>query len=567
MEKKNFIEKLQELSNSGDLIAVGTEVNELRTKFSDLILEEERLHQIAHIEEHGPEVQLTPYFDPLNDSFFEIYNEFKEKRKIQLEKLKAVETENLKFKRTLIEQLKAIVQEEENIGTAFTAQKEIQEKWKAIGDIPRDKRQEIQSEYSRLMEEFFYNMKIYKELKEHDLRRNQQLKEGIIEQLKELAKNTSIKAIEAELKTLQQNWEEIGPTSQTEWEAIKTEYWNIIKGLYERIKEHYDEKRNEMAENIERKKTLIDKAKCIIETDLSIATHKEWENLTSVLLSLQEEWKTIGFGPKKENDEVWAQFRAVCDAFFTEKKAFYKDRQSEFDTIKDKKEALIAQVIALVDSTDWKESTRKIVNIQNDWKKIGGAGPRFEQKLWKDFRSACDTFFSNKQAYFDSLDKENENNLVKKETLIQTIETYSPSADKKETLEALKNFAQEFNSIGNVPFKEKDRIYKAFKTVLDKHYSDLNLEGAEKEKVLFTAKLDTLLSSPDASKLLYEERKTLLNSIQKTEQEIRLFENNLGFFSKSKGADTLKKEVEKKIEASQRRIEELRTKLQLIPNE
>lgn len=567
MEKREFIEKLRELVQSEDLIAVSSDANELKTKFNDLILEEERQHQVKHLEEHGPEVPMEPYFDKLNDEFFEVYADFKTRRKEQIEAKKAEENENLKKKRTLIERLRAVISEEENIGTAFSIQKEIQESWKEIGDIAREKRQDIQNEYSRLMEEFFYNMKIYKELKEHDLRRNQQLKTEIIEKLKKLTDQPVIKEIETELKALQHEWEEIGPTFQAEWESIKEEYWSIVKSVYERIKAHYDEKRLEMSKNIELKKDLISKAEAVYAKVQASSSHKDWDTLTAELLALQEEWKTVGFGPRKENEEVWAEFRAVCDRFFAEKKEFYKERQSEYDGIKEQKEALIAQVNELKLSTDWKNTTHKIVSIQKEWKKIGGAGPRYEQKLWKDFRSACDAFFNAKQAHFDALDKANEDNLVKKEDLIKRIEEYVASEDKKDVLEVLKNFAQEFNEIGNVPFKEKDRIYKAFKTALDKHYADLNLKGAEKEQVMFTAKLDTIVSSPDASRLLQDERRSLTQQIQKLEQERRQFENNLGFFASSKGADSLKKEVEKKIAAADKKIEDLKTKLDMIPYE
>lgn len=567
MEKKEFIEKLRELTYGEDALAVSQEVNELKTKFNDLILEEERQHQVKHLEENGADVPMEPYFDKLNDEFFEIFAVYREKRKKQLDAIREEEAENLRQKRTLIDRLRSLISEEENIGAAFSVQKEIQEKWKAIGDIAREKRQDIQNEYSRLMEEFFYNMKIYKELKEHDLRRNQQLKQDIIEKLKSLSENEVIKDVETELKALQHDWEEIGPTFQSEWEAIKEEYWTIVKSLYERIKEFYDEKRQEMVKNIERKQELVEKTKEVFAKTAEADSHKVWEDLTGEILAIQEEWKTIGFGPRKENEEIWKEFRGICDQFFADKKEFYKGRQSEFDGIKEKKEALIEKVNALKNSTDWKETTRKIVAIQKEWKQIGGAGPRYEQRLWKTFRAACDEFFNAKQAYFDELDKANEVNLSKKEELIKRIEAYQSGDDKEVVLNDLKAFAQEFNEIGNVPFKEKDRIYKAFKTALDKHYADMNLKGAEKEKVLFSAKLDTIVSSPDAERLLNDERRTIIQQIQKAEQEIRQLENNLGFFANSKGADALKKEVEKKIASAEKKIEELQTKLEMIPNE
>jgi hypothetical protein len=564
MEKHALIEQLKQFTEAEDLLSVGAEAKELKTQFDDLILKEENQHQIAQLEAQERGETMENYHDPLNETFRELYATFQEKRKAQLEAQRAEENENLKQKKLLLAQLQSVIEEEEHIGKAYATQKEIQEKWKQIGDIARDKRQEIQKEYSRLMEVFFYNIKIYKELKDHDLRRNQQLKSEIIEKLKALTNHPVIKEVEQELKTLQHEWEEIGPTFQAEWDAIKDEYWGTIKGIYERIKEFYDAKREEMQQNIERKRELIGKTTEIQQASLQASTHKDWDELTAKLLAIQEEWKTIGFGPRKENEEVWKEFRGICDTFFAAKKAYYQERSSEFDTVKAKKEELIGQANALKDNTDWKETTQRILQIQQNWKKLGSAGPKFEQKLWKEFRAACDAFFNNKQAHFDALDSQNAQNLTAKEALIAKIVAYQPTEDKKQTLVDLKNFAQEFNAIGNVPFKEKDRIFNAYKQALDKHYNDLDLKGAEKEKVLFKAKLDTIAASPNADRLLDDERRTILQQIQKLEQEIRQLDNNLGFFGRSKGADALKKEVEKKITDAQRRIAEHKLRLSLI---
>lgn len=564
MEKHALIEQLKQFIETEDLLSVGAEAKELKTQFDDLILKEENQHQIAQLEAQERGETMENYHDPLNDTFRELYAAFQEKRKAQLEAQRAEENENLKQKKLLLAQLQSVIEEEEHIGKAYATQKEIQEKWKQIGDIARDKRQEIQKEYSRLMEVFFYNIKIYKELKEHDLRRNQQIKLEIIEKLKKLADHKAIREVEQELKTLQNEWEEIGPTFQSEWEAIKEDYWSTVKVLFERIKEFYDTKREEMQRNIELKKELIEKARAIQVASEQVSSHKEWEDQTAELLKIQEEWKTIGFGPRKENEDVWKEFRGICDTFFSAKKGFYQERTSEFDAVKAKKEALIAQVNGLKESTEWKTTTQQILNIQQNWKKIGSAGPKFEQKLWKDFRAVCDAFFQNKQAYFDSLDSQNAENLTAKEALIAKIESYQPTEDKKQTLLDLKLFSEEFNAIGNVPFKEKDRVFNAYKKALDQHYNSLDLKGAEKEKVLFKAKLDTLSASPNADRLLEDERRHIVQQVQKLEQEIRQLDNNLGFFGRSKGAEALKKDVEKKISDARKRIDEHKQRLQLI---
>lgn len=563
----HFVEDLKTLADQEDLISVGRDVNELRTKFEDYILEEERKHQVAQLEAKDRGEQLDENLEilQLKEAFYAVYNVFKDKRRAIIDAKKAEEEENLKKKRSLINQLKEVVANEENIGAAFTAHKEINAKWKEVGDIPREKRYDIQQEYSRLLEDFFYNMKIYREIKEYDFKKNQTLKEAVVEKLKALEHETSIKNVEAQLKTLQNEWEDIGPTVQEEWEKLKDAYWSTVKGLYDRIRAHYDERREKMQENIALKKELIAQTEALLAKDRESV--KDWNADTKAILKLQETWKKIGFGPKKENDAVWKTFRGLCDEFFNQKSAFFEDVQDVFDQVAEKKQAVIDQVEALKDSTNWKETGNKIIQLQKRWKDLGNAGQKHEQRLWKQFRAACDHFFNAKKEYFASLDKEKEDNLTKKETLLEKINAFKLPKEQKEALDALKELAQEFAAIGQVPIKQKDIIYKAFKEAMDQHYAALNLEGNEKDKVLFEAKLETMRGSSNASKLLDNERQVIRKEIDAIKQNIIQFENNLGFFANSKGANPLKEQVEQNIEAEKKKLDALKLKLKSIPNE
>jgi len=520
------------------------------------------------IEESVKEVHLaTAHADELSIEFDDLYMAFKTKHKEQLDVKKNAEKENLTQKNALIGRLRILIQEEENIGVAFSSQKQIQEQWREIGDIPRDLRQDVQNEYSRLMEQFYYNIGIYKELREYDLKRNQDLKEEIIAKLKLLAQNKQLQEVETELKVLQHEWEDIGGTFQEIWEDLKAQYWSIVKSLYDRIRNYYEAKREVMNKNLETKRELIVKTEQIVNELLEGNDHAAWEKGTKELIALQEAWKGIGFGPRKENEEVWNTFRGICDKFFEAKHAFYKDRNKIFDTVVDLKRALTTKVNDLKDSTNWKEATQQIIVCQNDWKKLGNAGPRNEQKLWKDFRAACDGFFNRKQEHFAEMDTANSENLALKQAIIQEIEAYKAKEDKIETLTNLRAFSSKFTEIGNVPFKEKDTVYNAFKAAMDKHYEEMNLKGAEKDKVMYESRLSTLASSPQSKKLYDEERWKLRAQIQKSEQEIRQYENNLGFFSKSKAVNPLMKTVEKSIESARKTIDDCKNKLKLIPNE
>jgi hypothetical protein len=587
MEKLGLIDRLKEILSHEDLLPFNKEAHELKAKFAHLLMDkesvseeanEENIEESVHdVSEEAQDAEIVEVevaeevtvveTDPMALEFDALYDDFKTRHKAQVEAKKSVEQANLELKKSLIDRLRTLIQEEENIGVAFAAQKEIQEQWREIGDIPRDLRQDIQNDYSRLMEQFYYNIGIYKELRVHDLKRNQQLKEEVIVKLKALAQNQNIQEIESELKVLQHEWEDIGGTQQEVWEELKASYWSIVKSLYDRIRNHYEAKREVMNKNLEAKRELLVKTEQVLNGVLDSSDYKVWEDATQELLKMQEDWKGIGFGPRKENEEIWNQFRGICDKFFEAKHAFFKERNKQFDEFVTKKKALISKVNELKESTNWKETTQQIIAMQNDWKKIGNAGPKNEQKLWKEFRAACDGFFNMKEAHFAEADAANADNLNLKLALIQEIETYEVKEDKQATLVDLRAFSTRFSEVGNVPFKEKDNVYNAFRAAMDKHYQALDLKGAEKEKVMFAARLDTLASSPQAGKMFDDERRKLRLQIQKAEQDIRQYENNLGFFSRSSKNNDLKKGVEKNIELARKTIQDCKNKLKLIPNE
>lgn len=564
MDKATLLDGLKALVSQEDALAVSREVNELRSQFEDVVLEEDRQFQIKQLEaqEAGETVEERPE-DLVRKEFYELVAAFRERRNEQQRVKKESEEANLRRKKSLIERLRGVIDSEENIGAALTAYKEIHEAWKEVGDIPRDKRQDIQSDYSRLLETFFYHIKIYRDLREHDLKRNTQLKQEVIRKIQELQNVSSIKDIEQAIKGLQNEWDEIGPVLNEEWEQLKTLYWEAVKAIYARIQVFYDERRNELTANLEKKKALASQALELVQ-QLTATSTKDWESATAQLLAIQESWKTIGFGPKKENEEVWKAFRATCDEFFAAKKTYFDSLRSQFDEIAQKKQALVEKVEALKTTTSWKDTTEKILAVQKEWKSLGNAGHRFEQRLWKDFRSACDHFFEAKQAFYAAQDEALSGNLDLKIQLIERIKTTNLPEDKKEALALLRDFATEFNAIGKVPLKEKDTVYNNYREALNAHYGKLKLEGEEQEKVQFQARLDTLKASPNADKALARERFDLNEKIKQLKADILQYENNLGFFAKSKGADALRKEVEGKIAAANRKIEDHQRKIKQL---
>jgi hypothetical protein len=569
MDLQQQIAQIQNLLAQEDLVQLGREAGQIKQLFEDQLIELERIEQVKRLEaqdksEHYDEVDYTE----LKETFFALYQEFNTKRKAQQQLQQTLEQQNLKLKKDLIIRLKEVIDNEEKIGTAFQSYKEIHETWKKIGAIPREQREAIQKEYSRLLEIFFYNIKIYKELKENDYRRNKQLKEDLIFKLKQLrVAQVTLRDLEAQLHALQDEWEEIGPVLNEDWETMKVAYWDAVRSIYDKINEHYEAQRQVLKANIDAKKKLIT---ALQERLTELATwnnFKDWETQTAFILDLQAQWKTIGAGGRKENEAVYAEFRALCDTFFNAKKAFNKEKDAASSEIANQKKALIEKALAISTSQDWKNTADALKKLQRQWQELGSAGQRFENKLWKEFRAACNVFFDARQAHFGQQDAENETNLAAKRALIDELEKLSLPTDKQEALAKLRALQQQFNEIGPVGIKERQNTYEAFKKHMDAHYQALKLEGQEKERVLFQAKLEGHLSSPDKLKLLQAERNDIRKQIDALQKEMLTLENNLGFFARSKGADQLRSDVQKKIDAAQEKIKGLRAKLKLIPNE
>lgn len=569
MENLNFQEQIEALLKAEDLIVLGKEASALKTSFEDTMIEAERVQQIKQLEAQESGESFEPIdYKSQKEAFYNAYKSFQELRKKQIEIKSALENENLRQKKALISRLKEVIEGEEKIGSAFNAYKEIHETWKKIGDIPREKRDETQKEYSRLLEIFFYNIKIYRELKEHDYKRNFQLKEDVIFRLKQLrTKQLLIRDLETSLRSLQDEWEEIGPVNNEEWEGLKNNYWEVVKSIYDKINANYEEHRNSLLENLNKKRSLVSLAQQIVSEISSIEKSKDWEPKTTQLLKLQEEWKQIGFGPKKENEQVWKEFRSVCDTFFEAKKEFNRTIDGAFKEVADKKKSLISEVAVINSSTDWKKTAEKIITLQKKWKSLGSAGPRFENKLWAEFRAACDIFFNARDKHFEEQESSLLGNLSLKIEVIEALEKYEVSDDKNVSLADLKNFNERFMAIGQVPTKDKNDIYNRFKKAMDEKYASLKLEASEKEMILFKAKVESILASPDRSKLLYQERTEIKKHIDLLNKEIIQMETNLGFFARSKGADQLRNEVERKITGTKDRITSFKRKLNLLPNE
>lgn len=567
MENTEFLEKLKALTQTEDVLSVSREVNELKTLFEDYVIEEERKKQVAYLEakDRGEDVEYEG--DDLRDlkqEFYTIYESYKEQKNTVLKQQKSDQESNYAIKRSLLDRLRDLIENEDNIKTSYEVSKEVHEKWVATGEVLREKRQEIQVEYARLRDMFFTNMAIFKELREYDLKKNQQIKEEIIEKLKLLKDEENIKHAEETLKALQNEFDETGPVPREEWEKVRDAYWEIVKEIYQKIHDFYNDRRATLQVNIDKKTVLLEKVKVFVADNSSFSSSKEWEQATKTLIEFQDEWKAIGFGLKKQNEELWAELRNQCDIFFNNKRKFYEVIKDKFEENATKKRELIQQMETLKESTEWRDTTKKIIQLQNRWKQIGHAGQKNEQVLWKEFRNACDFYFHAKNKFFKELDAKAEENLKAKQVIIEAIKQYQPSKEKKQVFEDLKKFATDFNTVGKVPFKEKDKIYNEYKSALDTHYKGLKLEGEEKEKVMFQAQLSTLKAAPNSEELMDRARRDLQHQIQTLQQAATQYENNLGFFSNTDEKNPIIVEINQKIKNTKDKMEQLKLKLSLL---
>ena len=489
---------------------------------------------------------LIDLLDSLEDKRSEL--DFAEKEKVW--------QASLKEKEAVIEELRSLIQEEENIGKAFQSFNELRDKWEAIGEVSQEQYSRVHTEYSRLRETFFYNISIYKELADHDKKVNLRLKKELVEKAKELANEKNIQAADSGIKEVIKKWDDIGGTFQKEWELVREEFWAASRTVLDRVNAYYSDQRERMAENLQKKNQLITQVTDIADKDRSKT--KEWNNATEKVLKIQEEWKRIGFSA--ENEKVWRSFREACDSFFKAKQGFYDQIKEVFEERKKRKLILIQKVAGMKDRSDWRDASAEIIAIQNEWKEVGSASQKDENKLWNTFRGHCDAFFNNRNQHFKQRDSEEKENLKLKEEVIVELKTFKPTGNRNKDIESVRALSDRWNAVGHVPFKVKDKVYKEYQRLLDDFYGSVKMDAQEKSKMQYLSRVETLKGNPKA---LNREKDNLRNEIKKLMDDIRQYENNLGFFNTRDGENPLMKDVQRKIERNREKVDELMALLRL----
>ena len=560
--KTELLGKMEELLQGEDIMAIREAVRGIQSDWKAETAKERQLQLeefTAASHEEGVEFEFVP--NELDTNFQELVKTYRARIDEHGKKLAAERLKHYDEKKELLVELEAMVQNEENIGKAFNAFNSIREKWSAIGDVPGDKYHELQEKFHRLSQDFFYHINIYKTLQEHDLKINQKKKEELIERAKEIPALKSVNEIELLVKAYQREWMDIGPSPRESYKELGDQFFAIIREAQGKIQAHYDEIRSHATENLEKKAALVDKMKEVLTMEMTnVGTWNKW---SEEVIKLQQEWRHTGYAPKKDNEEKWNEFRGLCDLFFQKKKTFFEGRRAEYKEHRDRKEELIAKAKELQDSSDWKVATEELKKLQEEWKKSGSADPREEQKLWQKFRSSCDLFFKRKKEHFAEVVGQQDENLALKESLLTEIESHEMTGNKGTDMAALKDFSERWNTIGFVPKDKLKEIMDRYNKALDAKYGQLKLEREEKVMHEFRSKLENLRSNSDGDFKIRRERQFLKDKMDALHQQIKQYENNMGFFTGS-GAEALKKEIEKKIKQTQGEIQELKKKIELI---
>lgn len=558
--KAELLRKFEELLQNEDIMAVRPEVRDLRDTWNRLTREEEHAqHEQWKTVEHeeGEDFAFTPA--PEDEGFEALYATYRERIAAHKARVDAEQKENLRQKKELLTRLETLIKEEENVGKAFEQFNEINDGWKAIGDVPGDAVRDLNDSFQRLRDDFFYNINIYKELREHDLKINLRKKEELIELARQLTALEDIKEIEMLARSYQKQWSEIGPSPRETWKEIGDTFFGLIREGYGKVQAHYDALRSQHETNLEARRELIRKVNEIAA--LEISNHGTWNKKTEEVLELQKQWKDCGYVPKAEGEEVWKEFRAACDLFFERKNVYYRQRKEEYKGALSVKERLVKEANELKDETDWKKTTDKILKLQEQWKAAGSAGQSDERRLWGQFRAACDHFFEAKKAYFAGMGDRHEANKQEKEALITDLEAFELTGNRTVDMETLRGYQARWNSIGHVPKADMKPLNEKFFGILDGKWEVLKANKIERNISSYKERVDSLRES--GSKDVGRERRLLREKIDRLKQRVLQYENNLNFFT-GPGADEMKKGVERKIRAANDEIEEIKQKLRLF---
>lgn len=511
---------------------LGSEVNEPA--------ENDSVEEAREVQEQ--ESVSTNPFEAIEMGFKNLYNEYKKEKALFNHQAEQEKEDNLVKKQAIIDDLKALVEKQEDVNATFPEFREIQNRWREVGPVPVQKFRDINDTYQFYVEKFYDMVKINHELRDLDFKKNLEVKEGFCELAEKLSENENVVEAFKELQKLHEQWKDFGPVAKEYRDSIWERFKAATSVINKKYQAFFEEQKSKYAENLAQKEKLCEQVEEML--GLEIKSSNEWNALSKQIEEIQKTWKTIGFAAKKDNQRIYERFRAACDKFFENKRAFYAGFKEDMNANLEKKLKLIEKAEALKTSTEWKKSTDLFIALQKEWKEIGAVPRKKSEQLWKKFRAACDDFFSerDKQAK-----PENDfyGNLKAKKKLIEEINGYVSEGNIEADREAYKAFAEKWQAIGFVPFKEKDNINEAYRSAVKEKFPDFQHAQERGRRG----------SAPRS------EKDVLIQKYHALQQDIITYENNIGFFSMSKNSEPLIKQMKERIEKAKQELKELETRI------
>ncbi|MFZ4400454.1 MAG: DUF349 domain-containing protein [Bacteroidales bacterium] len=562
--KNELIEILNSLVHEENINSIKTKVSLIKVAYLKILKEERLLIYEKYIEEGGVKEDFSPIEDETEIRFklaFDIYRERKNKYNEEQEKIKL---DNLSKKQQIIEELKILINSEETLKKTYDDFKVLQEKWKEIGQVPHGDNNNLWQNYHFLIEKFFDKVKINKELKDLDLKKNMEAKIQLCEKAEELLIEPSIIVSFKKLQEYHDEWKETGPVPLDKKDEIWERFKTASDQINHRRHEFYETQHQQEENNLLAKTALCDKAEQILSTECN--TLKEWQDATNELNDLLKIWKTVGQAPKKQNNEIWTRFKTYLDAFFANKNDFFGKVKDEQQNNYNLKVDLCLQAEATKDSNDWKYATTELLNLQKQWKEIGTVPRKHQDKIWMRFRASCDEFFKRKADFFSHINENEASNLKLKEDLIEKIKTFQFGEDRNVNLQLLKDFQREWSEIGHIPIKEKERIQTEFRKVINGCFEQLKISNNEASAMSYRNRVESMKENGEGRQMIGKEKIFISSKIMKLKEDINLWENNIGFLAHSKQADILKNEFAKKIENAKQEVILLEAKFKMLTN-
>ena len=540
--KKEVLDRIAEIAKS-DETPEKDEVDHLKASFYRFHIAERDNKQKEYLEAGGdPEkYQILP--DEDEEAYKTNMQVIKEKRAKAFEKAQQEREDNLKHREEIIEKIKNMATSPDEANKSYNEFKALQQEWKAIGAVPPEKSSETWRNYQLYVEQFYDLLNLNREAREYDFKKNLEAKTKLCEEAEKLADEPDVVNAFHQLQDLHEQYREIGPVAKDMREDIWTRFKNASTVINKKHQDHFEKLRANEEENLAKKTALCEKTEAVAKEDNKSAA--DWEKHSKEIIAIQQEWKTIGFAPKKSNEEIFQRFRKACDDFFGRKAEYFKEVRARLYENAEKKKALVAKAQELANSTDWKATSDKLIQLQKEWKTVGTAPRKISDQLWNDFLTACNHFFDARNAAHASVHDEERDNLQKKRDIIELLKKIS--ATDSDAREKVQELTDKYNAIGHVPFREKDKIYKEYHDVMDKIFEELHISAARRHLDNFKNNLRGIAKKGEDA--VDNERARLARRFEQLKQEITTYENNLGFLNiSSKKGNSLVDEMNRKVQ-------------------